>query len=148
MNKAFTMIELIFVIVILGILAATAIPKLSATRDDAKASKLAHNVMLAAEEIASYAVANGKTENDMTEMSNALVYLKKSNEAILTTKKATISAGGINDCLTIEIFSNLTDENLTITEGTPSGDAQCIVLQSLIDAAKYPMKLRGQNVKY
>jgi prepilin-type N-terminal cleavage/methylation domain-containing protein len=35
MQKAFTMIELIFTIVIIGILAAVAIPKLSATRDDA-----------------------------------------------------------------------------------------------------------------
>lgn len=35
----FTMIELIFVIVILGILAAMAIPKLSVTRDDAKVAK-------------------------------------------------------------------------------------------------------------
>ena len=32
---AFTMIELVFVIVILGILAAVAIPKMTATRDDA-----------------------------------------------------------------------------------------------------------------
>lgn len=35
MKKAFTMIELIFVIVIIGILASVAIPKLSATRTDA-----------------------------------------------------------------------------------------------------------------
>ena len=37
MKKAFTMIELIFIIVIIGILAVVAIPKLSSTTDDAKA---------------------------------------------------------------------------------------------------------------
>lgn len=35
----FTMIELVFVIVILGILAAVAIPRLAATRDDAQVAK-------------------------------------------------------------------------------------------------------------
>jgi len=38
-KNAFTMIELIFVIVILGILAAIAVPKFAATRTDAQISK-------------------------------------------------------------------------------------------------------------
>lgn len=38
-RKAFTMIELVFVIVVLGILAAIAIPKFAATRDDAQIAK-------------------------------------------------------------------------------------------------------------
>ena len=38
-RSAFTMIELVFVIVVLGILAAIAIPKLAATRDDAEIAK-------------------------------------------------------------------------------------------------------------
>ncbi|WP_345986118.1 type II secretion system protein [Sulfurimonas sp. HSL-1656] len=37
-KNAFTMIELIFVIVVLGILASIAIPKFAATREDAKIS--------------------------------------------------------------------------------------------------------------
>lgn len=39
MRRAFTMIELVFVIVVIGILAAIAVPKFSATRDDATAVK-------------------------------------------------------------------------------------------------------------
>jgi general secretion pathway protein G len=39
MKKAFTMIELVFVIVVIGILAGVAIPKFAATRDDAIISK-------------------------------------------------------------------------------------------------------------
>ena len=38
-RRAFSMIELVFVIVVLGILAAIAVPKFSATRDDAEIAK-------------------------------------------------------------------------------------------------------------
>jgi prepilin-type N-terminal cleavage/methylation domain-containing protein len=44
MKKAFTMIELIFVIVIIGILAAVAIPKLAQNKDNATGSMCTHEV--------------------------------------------------------------------------------------------------------
>ncbi|MDD3463253.1 MAG: type II secretion system protein [Sulfurospirillaceae bacterium] len=59
MKKGFTMIELIFVIVILGILAAVAIPKLAATRDDANIAKGATEVAMAVADMSSYYTANG-----------------------------------------------------------------------------------------
>lgn len=39
-SSAFTMIELVFVIVVLGILAGIAVPRLAATRDDATIAKI------------------------------------------------------------------------------------------------------------
>jgi general secretion pathway protein G len=43
-RKAFTMVELIFVIVVIGILAAIAVPKLAATRDDATITKAMNTI--------------------------------------------------------------------------------------------------------
>ena len=59
MKKGFTMIELIFVIVILGVLASVAIPRLAATRDDAEVAKAATNLTTAVTDIAAYYTAKG-----------------------------------------------------------------------------------------
>ncbi len=59
MKSAFTMIELIFVIVIIGILAGVAIPKLVATRDDAKISLELSNLAVYVEDISTYYMATG-----------------------------------------------------------------------------------------
>ena len=78
MKKAFTMIELIFVIVVIGVLAAIAIPRISATRDDAVLVKTMAEIRTAIEEINAYYISQGKLALDTTnnkvkfkEMTNA-----------------------------------------------------------------------------
>jgi general secretion pathway protein G len=69
MKKAFTMIELVFVIVILGILASVAIPKLSATRDDAEIMAGVQRVSSLISDIGSYYTAHGNFA-EVNKMSN------------------------------------------------------------------------------
>ena len=59
MKKAFTMIELIFVIVIIGILAGVALPRLAATRDDAKITKTVSNLKVILYDSFSYYTSQG-----------------------------------------------------------------------------------------
>ena len=60
MKKGFTMIELIFVIVILGILASVAIPRLGATRTDAEISATVANLRTLLNDVASYYAVKGE----------------------------------------------------------------------------------------
>jgi len=149
-KNAFTMIELVFVIVILGILAAAALPKLVATRDDAYASKLASNIMTSASEISAYAVSHASVDTNLTKMSNSIALMVKSGEATLSSSRAVVKTGAATDCITVSIDSNTTTgiDTLNITFGNTNGDPKCIGVQSAIDPNEYPMKLRGTNVKY
>ena len=60
MKKGFTMIELIFVIVILGILASVAIPRLAGTRTDAEIATTVANLRILLSDAASYYVVKGE----------------------------------------------------------------------------------------
>ena len=101
MRKAFTMIELIFVIVVIGVLAAIAIPRISATRDDAALAKSMIDIAVAIQDINAYYVSQGKLALDTTnktvkfrEMTNAgtidnsgaLGFLIKDDECLVFAK--------------------------------------------------------------
>ena len=64
MKKAFTMIEPILVIVIMGILTAVIISKINATREDAKLTKVMSEIAVAIQDINTYYISEGKLAID------------------------------------------------------------------------------------
>lgn len=148
MKNAFTMIELIFVIVILGILGAVAIPRLSATRDDAQIVTMAQTIGQAATEIAAYATAKGMIEDDFTQMSNHLSDLERTGQAVMSAKKAVIKVGKVSNCLTMEVNTTDNIDTLNIVYGSNQNDAICQAFQDKFPSHNYPMQLRGNTVAY
>ena len=76
MRRSFTMIELIFVIVILGIIATIAIPRFLATRQDAKISQVMADVKDATKVVMSYYTAKG-SEVNFSDLKNSDQLIKK-----------------------------------------------------------------------
>ena len=111
MRKGFTMIELIFVIVILGVLASVAIPRLAATRDDAEVAKAATNLTTAVSDITAYYTAKGSfttsQKSDFTKITNAL------------SKDGKLKVKGSKECVIIKLPDNAI-AGTTTTTGTNS----------------------------
>ena len=151
MKRAFSIIELIFVIVIIAILASVAIPKLSATRDDAKASILAKAIQSVKSEISSAILANNRvptTTNEMIKISNTLRDL--SNFILVNNKVINIVDTDDNSsvCKKITIDdSDISNIKLTITDG--AGDtAICKGVKRLIPDNNTSFTIAGNLVNY
>mgnify|MGYP003592781682 CR=1 FL=1 len=118
MKKGFTMIELIFVIVILGILAAVAIPRLAATRDDAQISKVLSEVSTAINDFGAYYTSQGRfdTIRNMTNMVTASAaggFAADTNMSAgaVATYTTPNNGGAVENCVT---FTTTVDGNLTV----------------------------------
>ena len=150
MKKAFTMVELIFVMVVIGILSAVALPKLAATRDDALIVKNTQYIVGMMTEISTYTIANGESKDDLSEMSSLLELLKAQNRVTLdvVTKSAKVKIGEDEACITIDIDTTPTTDWLKTVFSLNTTDRVCFQVQKFIKEKDYPLVLRGRLIKY
>ena len=99
MKKGFTMIELIFVIVILGILASVAIPRLAGTRTDAEVATTISNLRTLLSDASGYYVAHGKFDVNWKNLTNVPL---ANADTTLATAVADLKVGDVADCITVQ----------------------------------------------
>ena len=108
MKKAFTMIELIFVIVILGILASVAVPRLAGTKADAEESAAVANLRTLISDANTYYVATGDISDTTTWSQITNVPLKDAATKKASEAGASIKVGG-KDCIDVQFVAEDTD---------------------------------------
>jgi len=144
-KSGFTMIELIFVIVIIGILAAVAIPKLAATRTDAKVSTLASQVQSAVQEIPTYVTAHGGEANETnitieSQVLHQLVNQSKANE--VNSSAVVVYGDGTTGCITLET----NDTSLQVETNSSANGQICTGVKTIVKDANYT--LAGSSVSF
>jgi general secretion pathway protein G len=134
MKKAFTMIELVFVIVILGILASFAIPKLAATRDDAEVLTGVRAVNGLITDIGTYYTSHGLFESNVSQMTN-VVLLDSAKNDFTANFKVTPAYFGNTAKSKICLKITADDNNGTLKiEPHSDGSSYCTALIKQADA--------------
>ena len=129
MKSAFTILELIFVIVILGILAAIALPRLGASKDEAEVSKALSNIKTIITDISTYALQNDALSSTAA-MSNVAGLENVDLSSFSGTQVAKFKVGSDEECLRF-VFVN---ENSALILGVASNDNALALITSLAAA--------------
>ena len=138
MKKGFTMIELIFVIVILGILASVAIPRLAGTRTDAEISATVANLRTILSDAASYYAVKGSfTGAKWQDITNVPLLKLDGNNPIddynVATRDAFLAADG-KKCIAIRLVDKTATAPAHILFGKDSGNKTKGVCKEVLEA--------------
>ncbi|EIZ7793577.1 prepilin-type N-terminal cleavage/methylation domain-containing protein [Campylobacter coli] len=139
MKRAFTILELVFVIVILGILAAIALPKMSSSKDEAEVSKSLNNLKTLINDISIYTLKNDHLSSIKT-MSNVSGVENVDLGNFNGTKEVNFRVGDDKECLKL-VFIDRAD---FILMGISSNEAS---KNAIINIANNP-KQEFQNLDF
>ncbi|TKX30547.1 prepilin-type N-terminal cleavage/methylation domain-containing protein [Campylobacter estrildidarum] len=135
MKKAFTILELVFVIIILGILAAIALPKLSSSKDEAELSKSLSNLKTLINDISIYALKNDAL-NTINLMSNVNGVENVDLSNFNGMKEVNFKVGDDKECLKL-IFINKAD---FILMGISSNEASKKAIENIANGSNIDLE--------
>lgn len=119
MKKAFSLLELIFAIVVIGIIASFAVPKYIDTRDSALASTIKRDLITVITSVQSYYLINQEIEKITDSVSvNESNWLVEDKKMLFNDKK--------EECLSLE----LSESSIIITI-EPSNGNVCKILEEM-----------------
>ena len=118
MKKGFSLLELIFAIVIIGVIASFAVPKFLDTKDSAVVSTLKRDISAIISSIQTYHLQAGKIDN----ISDAIT-LNSQNWIVDDTNSKKVS--DFKSCVTIEVKS----DEISLTLDATNTDTVCVKLK-------------------
>lgn len=108
LKKGFSVLEIIFAVVILGVIASIAVPKLMSSKNDATLSSIKQDIRTLTTSVQSYYIVN----ESIDKISDAVVL--NSSTWDITDKKVIFYENG-NACITIELTTEDDIETLKLT---------------------------------
>ena len=146
MKKSFTMIELIFVIVILGILASVAIPRLAGTREDAEISAAIGNLRTLVSDANVYYVTKGSFGTAKWQEFTSVPLVNANSQAAVAAganapaTTAHLKVNGEN-CISLYLVEKDTATNkpahIVFTKESPANNTVCTNVQAAPSVKAY-----------